>query len=193
MASSKTDVFCVLVVLVFMLYKSSTLYLNLNSNDITSWNVEQNSMAMALLTEKCSSGLMLNVPQVPRKHILFILLLMCGDIESCPGPATGNKNLQNMLDLKGIKLVHQNIRGLEQKKHLIQTLFTSKKSIITLSETHLETDDTKNLLIPGFEFIHKNRITGEGGGVAMYISDDIEWDRRKDLEINKIEFIWIEV
>ena len=36
--------------------------------------------------------------------------------------------------------------------------------------------------IPGFQFVHKNRIAGEGGGVAMYLSDDLKWKRRTDLE-----------
>ena len=47
--------------------------------------------------------------------------------------------------------------------------------------------------IPGFQFVHKNRIAGEGGGVAMYLSDDLKWKRRKYLEADEIECIWVEV
>ena len=47
--------------------------------------------------------------------------------------------------------------------------------------------------IPGFKFVQKNRIAGEGGGVAIYWSDDLKWNRRTDLETDKIECIWMEV
>lgn len=45
----------------------------------------------------------------------------------------------------------------------------------------------------GFQFIHRKRREGEGGGVAMYISDDIAWKRREDLETDDIKSIWIEI
>ena len=43
--------------------------------------------------------------------------------------------------------------------------------------------------MPGFKFIHKNRENGQGGGVAIYLSDDLEWKRRTDLERVEIECI----
>ena len=47
--------------------------------------------------------------------------------------------------------------------------------------------------IPGFTFVHKNQITGEGEGVAMYLSDALKWKQRTDLETDEIECIWVEV
>ena len=41
-----------------------------------------------------------------RKSIVCILLLMCGDVERCPGP-TG---MSDLLTCRGMKLFHQNIR-----------------------------------------------------------------------------------
>ena len=43
--------------------------------------------------------------------------------------------------------------------------------------------------IPGFTFVHKNQITGEGEGVAMYLSDALKWKQRTDLETDEIECI----
>lgn len=51
----------------------------------------------------------------------------------------------------------------------------------------------KITMMTGFQFIHKDRQNGEGGGVAMYLSDDIKWKRRFDLENEEIECIWVEI
>jgi len=68
---------------------------------------------LCLLEEMVFS--VLKVPKLPRKTLLLIIFIACGDVESCPGP-TNNSDLQHVLGLKGIKLVHQNIRGLFGKR-----------------------------------------------------------------------------
>ena len=73
------------------------------------------------------------------------------------------------------------MRGLYGKREILQTLFNSQKCIVTLSETHITSDDAELFRIQGFHFINKNRQAGEGGGVAMYISEDIVWKRREDI------------
>ena len=47
--------------------------------------------------------------------------------------------------------------------------------------------------IPGFKFVQKNRIAGEGGGVAMYLSNDLKWKRGTDLPADEIEYTWAKV
>ena len=42
-------------------------------------------------------------------------------------------------------------------------------------------------------FIKKNQSYGKNGGVAMYVSDNIKWNRRLDLKNETIECIWIEI
>ena len=54
-----------------------------------------------------------------------MLLLICGDIELCPGPHA-QENLSDMSKLRGIKLVHQNIRGLLSKKGILETCLKTK-------------------------------------------------------------------
>ena len=65
-----------------------------------------------------------------------MLLLVCGDIESCPGPQV-QESLADISQLRGIKFVHQNMRGLLGEKDILETLFTKEKFIITLPETHI--------------------------------------------------------
>ena len=65
------------------------------------------------------------------------------------------------------------------------------------SETHIKNsqyDDNDDLFaIDGYKFIKRNRKDGNGGGVAVYLKDNVEWQRRSDLERDTIENIWLEV
>ena len=125
--------------------------------------------------------------RVNRKCVILMLLLVCGDIESCPGPS--------IFGQKGLKIVHQNVRGLLTNFHMVENFTdTHKIDILTLSETHItETQDSSMFAIDGFTFLHKNRLSGSGGGVAVYIRDGINFNRRFDLEDENIENITIEV
>ena len=96
--------------------------------------------------------LLMRAPKLPRKSLIFLLLLICGDIELCPGP---QENLTDISKLIGIKLVRQNIRGLLSKKDILETLFTNEKFIITLSETHIASVNSELFQIPGFKFVQK--------------------------------------
>lgn len=122
-----------------------------------------------------------------------LLLLLSGSVEINPGPSSTSDQLNDLLNSKGIKFIHQNIRGLYGKREILQTLFNSQKCVVTLSETHITSNDSHLFEMQGFHFISKNRQVGEGGGVAMYISDDIAWKRRHDLERDDTECLWIEI
>ena len=47
--------------------------------------------------------------------------------------------------------------------------------------------------IPGYSFVNKPRKSGKGGGVAVYISDRLTFNRRFDLKNDEIECIWLEM
>ena len=66
--------------------------------------------------------------------------------------------------------------------------------ILSLSETHITDQDPESFFeITGFTFVRNYRKTGKGGGVAAYISNNLMWKRREDLESKIMEFIWIEL
>ena len=93
-------------------------------------------------------------------------------------------------------MFHQNIRGLFSKKGLVEEFLhrSSNIGIFTLSETHIETTEDDNLYnISGYSFENKPRKSGKGGGVAVYISDNIQYRRREDLEEHDVEWIWLEI
>ena len=133
-----------------------------------------------------------------RKSVALMLLMLCGDIEICPGPSV-NPIMDRLLNAKGVNLCHQNIRGLLTNFAKVESLIGiyNNMDILTLSETHITShagNDNNSLYeIPGYKFISKNRSNGKCGGVAMYVTDRMSWTRREDLENDNIEAIFIEV
>ena len=136
-----------------------------------------------------------------RQSFIGLILLLCGDIEICPGPVSErrhNPELEHLTNLRGITILHQNVRGLFANHAYICELIQSFKGIdiLTLSETHLEgngTDVNEMLKIPGYIFVSKPRPTGKGGGVTAYISENLICDQRHDLENDNLECLWFEV
>ena len=95
-----------------------------------------------------------------RYSYFYILLLLCGDIEKCPGPDRVNPELQKVLSTKGMKIFHQNTRGLWVNFLNVTELLTNfcNIDILTLSETHVNKDEPGELFsIDGYSFIRKDR------------------------------------
>ena len=47
--------------------------------------------------------------------------------------------------------------------------------------------------VDGFNFYRRDRGTGLGGGIMVYVSNKWNTQRRRDIETNKIETIWLEI
>lgn len=54
----------------------------------------------------------LKVPYLSRKFLLFMLLMVCGEVERLPGPEV----MKNFSNTRVIKKIHQNIGGLTVDK-----------------------------------------------------------------------------
>ena len=127
-----------------------------------------------------------------------MLLLLCRDIETQPGPESLTKDefQRQFLSKKGIKIIHQNIRGLTYNFNMLQEFLASHDhiDIVPLSETHLTENSLISLCeIDCYKMIRRNRTVGKGGVVAMYLIDNITFKRRYDLENLLLENIWIEI
>ena len=134
-------------------------------------------------------------PSYHHKSLLCMLLPLCEDIESLPGPIRHNTPRDSLLTCRGLKLFHQNLRGLHAKLNLITVFFRSRDiNILALSETHTQnTDNFEIFSIPGYHYIGKSRTTGTGGGVGLYILGKHDFVHRKYLELTEIKSIWIEI
>ena len=118
---------------------------------------------------------------------------------SYPGPINSPSHtlpeLHDLLSKKGLSILHQNIRGLLANKDNVCRVLDDfhKIQILSLSETHLSSDDEPQAQIDGYSFISKPRKSAKGGGVGAYISSSVPYHRRLDLELDDIECLWIEV
>ena len=118
------------------------------------------------------------------KSVIYLLLLLCGDIETCPGP---HKHIlacrfssQQRVCLFYIRTSEE---WKERRKDLVADfLFNSKVNIFSLSETFLSHENFTDVEIGGYSFEYKSR-KQIGGGVAAYIREGIPYTRRKDLEL----------
>ena len=95
-------------------------------------------------------------PQLKFKNLL-LLLLLCGDVASNPGPTNFG---------------FVNCRSIHNKGPLLQDLIKcSDLDILGLVETHIRPNDTDGLLSShtsaDYNFIQKPRCTGRGGGVGF--------------------------
>jgi hypothetical protein len=99
------------------------------------------------------------------------------------------------------KVLHLNIQGLHSKFDNFKILLSQlndqdvKLDFILLCETFLNDNNADLYNIPGYFFIYKNRKKLSKGGVAMYISNTINFKVRNDVGIfeeGEFESIFIE-
>ena len=188
-----------LLVLLFVLKFNESTQAELTPNEIdTSTNRKQVTLVSLWRIYPCQKKLRFS--KKSSFELLTIAILLAGDIESNPGPDQVKRavpELDQMLQMKGIKIFHQNIRGLSSKFSHLEELLSDfpKIDILGLSETHLEKslEETDFCSIENYDMIKKNQSIGTHGGVALYISDRVKYKRRKDLERERLECIWIEI
>ena len=121
---------------------------------------------------------------------------------------TPNVNLNTLSELqhvKGLKIIHMNIRSLLPKIDQIRTLLiNSKIDIIILSETWLNASiDSQMVNIPGYSLIRHDRSFGSksktkrGGGLSIYINEALSSDLKilKDLNSSNknLESLWLKI
>jgi len=134
-------------------------------------------------------SLSLNMCLVLMPSILIILLLLfiSGTVELNPGPPVTRK-------LKNLTACHINIRSLTLSKlRAIKTDISTQHDIITISETFLNENSTTDLSLPGFHKIIRKDRQRFGGGVAVYVKENITFKRKCQYENDNLEAIWIEL
>ena len=107
------------------------------------------------------------------------------------------KTLLSYLKPRGLKILHQNVNGIISKIDKVKILLGETRKnvqILCITETKLN----KHILdseisVDGYIIVRRDRHSGPGGGVCMFIRNDLNWQRRNDLECETIETIWIEI
>ena len=100
----------------------------------------------------------------------------------------------NSFRSKGLHFVGLNIRSLlpkiDQLKIFVQN---NNPAVISVSETWLDNSVTSNEVnIPGYSIERKDR-NRQGGGVCIYVRDNLSYNIRNDIDHENIEGIWIDL
>ena len=115
--------------------------------------------------------------------IMILLLRLSNDIELNPGP-----------DRKNIRVCQINIRGLHANFSNLQTSVSNLYDIICIQETMLSNNvNDDNLKIPGYKKNLRRDRDQNGGGLIIYLSNNIRAKRRPDLESSNNETMWVEM
>ena len=131
-----------------------------------------------------------------KKSLLCLLLLVCGDISPNPGPQP-SPSLKRFTRKRGFKILHQNINGISEKIDSVRGILQHKNiQIFAFTEIHLNASvrDAK-IFVDGYKIERldrKNGTNGTHGGAICFIRSDVNYER-KNLEIKRIEAIWIGV
>lgn len=114
--------------------------------------------------------------------ILLLLLLVFMDIESNPGPNSGE-----------LSVFHLNVRSIRNKLDYIEDI-AGEYDVLCLSESHLDDQvHTDDLLLQGFHSPFRLDRNFAGGGVIIYVNNLLKVDRLPNLEHPGDEAIWLKV
>ena len=100
-------------------------------------------------------------------------------------------SLENVVKCRGLKCVHQNIRSLLYKIDEVRQIMCDLKNGLTESWLNSSIKD-EEIGISGYNIFRKDR-SSKGGGVVVFVREDLPIVRRTDLEQCDIESIWLEV
>ena len=110
-----------------------------------------------------------------------------------------NKKTQNLgIKNENFSLIHANIRSATKNLSKLDTYLSNishEFSIIALSETWGKDHNVDRYGIDNYKAEHKYRSCRNGGGVALFIKDHIEYHVRNDLSIQNafIESLFVEI
>ena len=109
-----------------------------------------------------------------------------------PDPGICDNLLRDITNSKGIKIASLNINSLLKHIDEIRVLLTEYTfDILTINESKIDNSISDNELhIFGYDIIRKDR-NRYGGGVVLYVRDNIPFSERKDLIPKDLEMVCI--
>ncbi|MCU7958190.1 MAG: hypothetical protein KZQ67_16545, partial [gamma proteobacterium symbiont of Bathyaustriella thionipta] len=118
--------------------------------------------------------------------------------ENAPYLSNTNYLLDLGLRCKGFRMGHINIQGISNKIDQVRLLLGSDKNqihVLGLSETKLNVSHPDSaFVIDGFQApFRRDRKINSGGGLLVYVKNDVRASRRSDLEHDNLECVWLEV
>ena len=141
--------------------------------------------------------------------MLLVCLLSCGDVEMNPGPKRSSKRStkrapkqkpklkdfdSSCFNQKGLHFIHLNVRSLLPKISEVRELAKrTKAAAIGITESWLDSTITDNeVKIHGYNIVRNDR-NREGGGVCIYVRNNLAFLQRADLLSKHVESLWLEI
>ena len=91
-----------------------------------------------------------------------------------------------------IKVMYTNCRGLKGKKtSIVEILDENQPHLFLLTETQLRNNSGGK--IDGYEFYSRIRKEGSGGGVGIYVRNDLKSNATTIISTRNIEIIWVSI
>ena len=141
---------------------------------------------------------------------------ICSSINSIAGSVDPNKTSKDLLGVNGTDMkddpysiinnfkiknhnrvifAHLNINSLRNKFDMLSDIVKNKIDILCISETKLnDTFPSSNFFIPGYSAPYRLDRSGNGGGILLYVREDIPSKELKFIPIpNNMEGMFIEI
>ena len=122
--------------------------------------------------------------------LLCTFLLTCGDVHPNPGPIYSQSHGH------GLSIFSTNIRSLKNKMHYLRANIPDNTDLIAIQETWFDdsiSKDDESISIAGFGSPVRRDRNRDGGGVAIYISNNLGLIKPPLPVVNDIEYVCIDV
>lgn len=186
-ASSWTCTKCTLLQLPFAGIVNEDLYLELSKdgplykcqplcNDIASLD---NLPSLEVHSETQSNRPLLNNPDLDPDDNCYVNKPVDHGYKT---PSEVVSVMKTDIDGHLFSLTHINCRSLYNKLDEIgELLAVIQPTILAVSESWLTESEENTINLPGYNFVHKPRLTGEGGGVGFFVKSDILFNLQPQL------------
>ena len=130
---------------------------------------------------------------------LSILLILAGDVHENPGPllSTSSTDTSSSSEISldsQLSILHYNVQSFFSKKDVLYAELNSF-DICCFTESWLHDGiSSEDIIFQNYSLpFRRDRPTDNHGGVLVYVRDNITAFRRRDLEPNDLEVVWVEL
>ena len=124
-------------------------------------------------------------------HFIIVLILYINSLKLSrmkTRPSQADSNLFECFQRKGLHFIHINVRSLVHKISELRLIATkTRAAVISISETWLDDSvSDSEISISNYCLVRRDR-NMNGGGVCVFVRNDIPFSRRTDLDSDDLE------
>ena len=125
---------------------------------------------------------------------LAILLILSFDIHEIPGPDTSCNSSTSSFVPADLSIIHNNVQSFFNKRDLLYGDLRNY-DVLSFTETWLNANtSSSDLSFPLFHSpFRRDRPNDTQGGILVFVKSDMFVVERRDIEVNDIECLWLEL